>query len=330
MVGKRMSNQELLDYMAKNHHGKSLKEITDSGDKKMYERCYKRGIIPDLLARGVIVKLYEDDGHWDNWENFEKALRKAIEKIGHFPTHEELIKKKFSMLALKIRHFGGANEVRKRMGHAPGARPPNYFKNMSDENLIHYVRSWHYEDTLKEFRKDSGAYAHCLNRGILDSLIDEGTLIREQRAAGSIQKMSDEEIKNYIRQHHKGKLISKLRNSADAKIYEEAIKRGGIIDSLVKEGVLTRKKERNGFWSENPGRLFDFGEQFLRDHPEYKVLPTYERLKELGYGPPAKAIQREYGISKFREILAERTGQKPLSEREVLENMLDEYTGGKK
>ena len=57
------------------------------------------------------------NGYWSNWENAGPVLKKMIQRVGHFPTQQELQKEKLGSLANSITHaFGGANAVRKRLG----------------------------------------------------------------------------------------------------------------------------------------------------------------------------------------------------------------------
>ncbi len=57
-------------------------------------------------------------GYWHLWENVERELTVVIERIGHFPRHEELNALKLSSLSNAIHRFGGMNGVKERTGYA--------------------------------------------------------------------------------------------------------------------------------------------------------------------------------------------------------------------
>lgn len=59
-------------------------------------------------------------------------------------------------------------------------RPSGFFKRMTDEQVIDYVKERYKGNTLSELKKkDNGAYRGTIERKLVDRLVDDGILIRK-------------------------------------------------------------------------------------------------------------------------------------------------------
>ena len=72
-------------------------------------------------------------GYFNSWDNTKKELNQLIVRLGHFPTHLELVELKYSSLSYAIGKHGGYYEVRSKMGCEPIQKPFNYWNDW--ENL---------------------------------------------------------------------------------------------------------------------------------------------------------------------------------------------------
>jgi hypothetical protein len=66
------------------------------------------------------------DGHWTG-ENIIKEVQRLIEKLGHMPTHPELIRLKKGKLSAAIVKFGGYIKLRETIGFAIIKKPDGYW-----------------------------------------------------------------------------------------------------------------------------------------------------------------------------------------------------------
>jgi hypothetical protein len=79
-------------------------------------------------------------GYYKSWENTKKELQQLIVKLGHFPTHLELVELKCSSLSSAIAYHGGYYEVRGKMGYEPIQKPLNYWKDWKNlQGELHLI-----------------------------------------------------------------------------------------------------------------------------------------------------------------------------------------------
>ena len=78
----------------------------------------------------------------------------------------------------------------------------------------------------------------------MGELINGGVLRRIKKESGTLSKLSDEEIINYVSEKYTGKNFSYLKRN-DSSAHRIIIKRG-LIDKLVERRILT-KVERKSF-----------------------------------------------------------------------------------
>jgi len=73
------------------------------------------------------------DGYWENWDNFEKELKIAIEENnGEFPTSNYLKENGYSSINNAIQMHGGFPAVRQKMGYEENRKPEGYWNDWSN------------------------------------------------------------------------------------------------------------------------------------------------------------------------------------------------------
>jgi hypothetical protein len=210
-------------------------------------------------------------------------------------------------------------------------KPPGYYTRITDDNLREEVRTLHKGQTIYQFQKTNKAkarYNSCLRRGILDDLVEEGTLIRKCQPSQFYTRMSIDELTDYVTANFSGESISGLKARSSGCLAQ--CRRKGLIDKLVGDGVLIRGKAMNGTWVDH-NTVLKAAQHFLKEHPEFEELPGAYIFKKFGYRSLAAAIDRFGGFPRFRrEInLARGLDFQEGKEEPLLECFLAEYIGGK-
>src|SRR3989338_2309788 len=62
---------------------------------------------------------HREKGYWQEWKNVERELRKAIDKLGHFPTEPELRSRWGGLASAIQKYYGGMHTVAERLGYNP-------------------------------------------------------------------------------------------------------------------------------------------------------------------------------------------------------------------
>jgi len=107
-------------------------------------------------------------GYWTYYENIEKKLKEIINKIGHFPTKNELNKMNLGGLANAIHlYHGGMFEVQKKMKiKSFSRRPSNYwsdFENVKKELIDLKIEIGRFP-TFGEIEKNNLGLANALKK----------------------------------------------------------------------------------------------------------------------------------------------------------------------
>lgn len=111
-----MDEERLIEYISKNHSGKSITQLQEE-DNRAYVTVRKKGLLTELVERRILVRKENEKNYWKNWENVRDKLEEITEKIGHFPQGNELRELEYSSLDLAIsKYHGGWNRVRQTMG----------------------------------------------------------------------------------------------------------------------------------------------------------------------------------------------------------------------
>ena len=149
------------------------------------------------------------------------------------------------------------------------------WKNMSDEDLVHYARSQHYGDTHTQFAKsDQAAYTALQKRNLLGKLVEEGTLIRQTKPSGYWANMSDEDLIHYVRSRHFKDTIIDFTRSADRTAYDVCKKRN-LLGKLVEEGTLIRQTKPSGYYKDFKNVELEI-KKFLGECKGKQFPPTIE------------------------------------------------------
>jgi len=120
-------------------------------------------------------------------------------------------------------------------------RNTGFFANMTNDELIKFIKLHHDGSSITYFQKsrDSQAYYVALERGLIDSLVQESILVRRRRRYGFFAKMSDVELIEFIKLNHSGSTLVDFQKSKNSTALNYARQRG-LIDRLVGEGTLHR------------------------------------------------------------------------------------------
>lgn len=167
-------------------------------------------------------------------------------------------------------------------------KPIGFWQNISNEQLITYMQENHMGLTLGQVNeRDSKACLTARQRGLLDLLVEKGILVRMQRKKGHSEKMSNEELLEYIKENYEGKTIGEFEHS-DGLLCQKTRDRG-LMEKLVQENILVRKRQNNLFYK-------DMADQeiinFVEKHHKGKRIGEAEGGKN-GY---AITIARERGL----------------------------------
>jgi transposase-like protein len=104
------------------------------------------------------MKERKPNGYWMKWENVEREIQVAIEKIGHFPSYQELSDHGLESLGNGIKRNWGFIEVRKKLGIEEERKPSGYWTdrenlNQELEKIIQQLDHFPSEDELKNLKK---------------------------------------------------------------------------------------------------------------------------------------------------------------------------------
>jgi len=177
-------------------------------------------------------------------------------------------------------------------------KPRGYWKNMSDEDLIHYVRSWHYGDRIVDFQKskDNQGYAECLKRNLISLLAEEGTLIRDKKETGywKVWENVERELKGVIRE------------VGHFPYQRELQKRGlsSIVEYYPLHGGLRKVKEKLGYKTDYRGS------RYWKNMSDKKLL---EYVREKCKGQSITQLSR-----------SSKTAYKELLRRKLLDALVEE------
>lgn len=195
----KMSNEQLLNYIRKNHQGETFTEIGKGKDKRAYLQVRERGLIDDLVKDGTLLKCHKDDGYWKDSAHVNEAYNKLRIRLGKRPTSQEF-----------TQEYGGAIDSIKNGDYHPkihswndfliyqgekGIEPSKKMVNkreridwnkISDEDLFKHIKENYNGEILNKFGKGEShrVWSQAKKRGILDRLISEGIIFRQQNSSG--------------------------------------------------------------------------------------------------------------------------------------------------
>lgn len=273
-------------------------------------------------------------GYWQSWDNLEKELKIVVEKLGHFPTQEELQDIGLSSVngAISRGNYGSFQTIAERLGYEANQRTRGYWKDWENIN-----------SALDELTKKLGhfplydeikIYNNALLRGIEHH--HEGYNEVRMKKGYSLSKKdigywNDEEnvlkeLKKFMKKH-------KFKKVPDADTLTE-LGASSIRNGIRKNGGFRHYRELFGEeqMSNNPGtwQSLDYCIEFAKDITKkhgFDSLPGSHITRSLGYLMFNSAVQKYHGgFPVFRERLREYLGES--SEGNKLEDFLMEYVGG--
>lgn len=180
-------------------------------------------------------------------------------------------------------------------------------KSPDKKELIHF-----YEE-LKYSRSALKKHYHVSSDVINRWFREHGIITREDQKI-DLRTLTKKELEEYAKENYKGLSVSYIHKEfkSDYRYLNES----GLMDYLVKKGLINRKKEKNNFWTRE--KIISVGEKLIK---EYGTIPSERVLDELGYGTFRNSIYKYFdGLPEFREFL----GVEDKNQFE-LENLLDNY-----
>jgi hypothetical protein len=175
----KMSDDELTGFIRENYQGSSVSDFSRGKDSQAYDVARQRGLIDSLVARRVLVRQQRKHGFFSKMEDQELTDYIATRYRGK--SVSELIEAETSAyqtawkqgLVQRLIDEGVLTEKRK---------PKNFFRGMDDEELMRYIGEIHGGEALSTFKKKSpGAHRAARERKLLDSLVSEGILTKQQK-----------------------------------------------------------------------------------------------------------------------------------------------------
>ncbi len=117
---------------------KDLDHFPSSGELVKLDRQDILGAVPlhggfdDVREKMGYKRDVKPSGYWLGWENFEAELRPIIDKLGHFPSREELQELDRKDLISAFKHHGKLRDIRKMIGCEGGRKPRGYWQDWSN------------------------------------------------------------------------------------------------------------------------------------------------------------------------------------------------------
>src|SRR3989344_1131443 len=123
-----------------------------------------------------------------------------------------------------------------------------YFSNISNPNLIRYIKEHHKGKTIFQLNlDDSRAYFTVRTRKLIPLLIKKN-ILQQKKRRGHFFKASNDEILEYVRAQHFGKNYAQLQKD-DGRLYH-AVRTRKLGEKLERERVIFRTQKRSGTWKD--------------------------------------------------------------------------------
>ena len=84
-------------------------------------------------------------------------------------------------------------------------KPNGYFRKMKDFELIDWIEKNEKGKNLQQLNQSSILYKIAKERGLIDSLVKNGVLVRNRKPNGFFKDMTDEDVKKYYEKNYKPK-----------------------------------------------------------------------------------------------------------------------------
>jgi len=236
---KNMGDDEFLEFIRQKYGGKTISEFSKQ-DPSAYRQALQREAINLLIDDGTLVRAKKSNGYFTQIS--DEALIDYIAK-NHNGRQISDFENNDSRAYTVASHRGLIDKLVEDSILRRKQRAPTFFSRMSDDGLIDYVSENFSGNTLTEFKHQcSAVYKLAHQRKLIEQLVGSGTLVRQLKRVFT-EKMSDEELIQYVRENHEDNTISEFRR-AKSSAYALLRKRG-LIDKLVEDKILIRLKNHN-------------------------------------------------------------------------------------
>jgi len=195
---------------------------------------------------------------------------------------------------------------------------------MSDEEFMALINERYKGISPSELQaEDPTLYDVARKRKLVKTMRDRGILVGKHRSGNErLGLQGDDEVLEYVLREYRGKTLTDVFEG-DKSLYKIIHKRK-LVDRLVEEGVIVRKERKKKIWK-SLDYTIETAKKMMEEH-DLTTLPNQKILLRLGYSSLASAIKKYHGgFPIFRTLLGER---QPVSEREKLEQVLRNYSGG--
>jgi len=233
---KGMSNKRFAEYIEENHNGDTLTNIAQ-GDKAVYREIKSRELDESLIKKGVLVRKKTAKGKFSNMadeelldyfrENYSGRTPSYCQKHGSRPYF--LLSKR----GLVDQLVDEGVLVTKRVGYT----------TMSNKSFIEYVRENCSGISLPELIdiRAQGIWNEANKRGLLEKLLEEGTLVKVDRSKyGSLK---DQEFIELIKNNYSGLRITELIKKDSVAVKE--LRKRDLVEQVVNMGILMKRGYKN-------------------------------------------------------------------------------------
>ena len=242
-----MTNADIKRYAKRNYEGNSISEIQEL-DSTFYKEVQKRKILDDLVKERIIVRIKlgpifskMSDTELKEYvrANHKGQNIKTLQQEKHGSAlHHNLLKR--DMVEQLIEE-----DILRRARTKSGT-----YSKMSDVELCEYISSKYQGKTINQLQRSSEPrlYQLILEKGLVDKLVKQGALIRENRGSTFFAEMNNEQLIIFVREKYNGLTIGTFQKE-DGTAYNH-VKKRGLLDQLLESGVIVRGARKKGYFSE--------------------------------------------------------------------------------
>jgi len=234
----KLEDSDIVRYISDNHKGLKISEL-EREDPSFVNAIRERGLMDNLVEEGILVRKIKPVGFFSRMSDDEMIAYVQGNYAGIGIT---VLEKESCALVIQLRKRGLAEGlfeegilIRKRLSVSP-------LRYLSDNEFTEYLRENHYGETRTQLAQGSKtAYREIQRRNLADKLIQEGILVNRDKGVGKgfFTRMNDEQLEQYLIENCTDMTL-KEASKTNSRAYQLACERG-IVDKLVKDGVLIRK-----------------------------------------------------------------------------------------
>jgi hypothetical protein len=260
------------------------------------------------------MKTRRPKGYFQNWDNLENELKRVIDKLGHFPSGDELIKLKKSSLAYAInKYHGGFHTVREKRGYEESIKQMGYWedwKNVKRELkiVIDEVGYFPISKELRKLKKGSLASAIIAHGGFPAVRKKMGHELKRVpngylRDWNNFEKEMNKVIKGNGGNFPTDGELRRLRKSG----LNTAINFYGGVNFIRKRMGYNELRKSKGYWK----NLENVKRELKSVIKEIGHFPSHKELEDMKKGSLGMAIRKYHGkINAVREKMGYKEGQK--------------------